>query len=456
MHGFEANPEIHQAFSDKPRSSSIGWHNLAVVAEPGPVEIFIPRLLSKAYVDGYIVDAEIQEAPNTGKGSVLKRQEDAQYETVQVDGVTLDGFFEERGARSFMLWIDVEGAASEVLAGAEAVLKRTQAIFIEVEGYAFWENQQGVAAVFDTLIAKGFEPVLRDREYGDAQFNVIFLRKDLTKTLDPSALSAFVTLCGAQMSATDALEAALARKQGVRAPRSLGQALLAETPVLVPCFNNPTYAQIMLRQLCTLGLSRIIFVDNASTSAAMRRWLRRAEKQCQVIRLDRNLGPNISIFTPEALALLPRWFCVTDPDLAFNPMLPSDFLAELAALTKQHGVGKAGFALDISHRHALRQERYTIGDTDYQIWEWEEQFWANPVGETAGGDRVFQADIDTTFALYNQDYLDLTNFLNAVRVAGRFTAQHLPWHADPGLPLAEEVEYRATQRFSFYLPRNSD
>jgi alpha-acetolactate decarboxylase len=64
---------------------------------------------------------------------------------------------------------------------------------------------------------------------------------------------------------------------------------------------------------------------------------------------------------------------------------------------------------------------------------------------------VYNAAIDTTFALYNKHYFDPSNFYCAVRVAGRFTYRHLPWYRD-SLPPAEELTvYRQTQKYSYYL-----
>jgi hypothetical protein len=207
----------------------------------------------------------------------------------------------------------------------------------------------------------------------------------------------------------------------------------------------------MLHQLRGLGFRRVVLVDNGSTSPEMRAWLAGLGGEATVVRLAENLGPKNSIFDARDLALLPRHFCVTDPDLMFNAALPDGFLGDLAALAERHRVGKAGFALDISDPEAMRDERFRIGDRDWAIWEWEAQFWERPFGQTVDGDPVYDAPIDTTFALYDKNHFDPNDFLRAVRVAGRFTARHLPWYRDIGLPDAEEAFYRRTGAFSHYL-----
>jgi FkbM family methyltransferase len=455
VHGFEANPHIHGTFSAGVTAAGVHWHNLAVTAEDGPVEIFIPRELSRKYVKGKIVEGTVHEKADTGKSSLLQRDETATYDTVKVDGVALDSLFADRSAGdSFFLWIDVEGAAALVLEGARKTLSRTVAVLIEVEGHAFWKDHTMAVGIFETLLARGFEPVLRDREYDDAQFNVIFVRKNAMSAVDSAELSAFV----AEASDTARAEAKVRARQ---MPRRLAARLLTSrrpnqqelnrVPVLIPCFNNPTHCERMLQQLAARGLTDVTFIDNASTDPDMIGWLGTCGDRARVVRLDVNLGPIKSIFTPERLAALPRYFCVTDPDLDLNPALPPDFLADLMQLTNRYGVGKAGFALDILHRADFHDRTYRIKDQDWKIWDWEELFWARSIGETDGGDRVFQASVDTTFALYDQRYFRIERFMRGLRVAGRFTARHLPWEKHSLLPKAEEERYRQSQKFSYYV-----
>jgi len=240
------------------------------------------------------------------------------------------------------------------------------------------------------------------------------------------------------------------------APRftSIGSWLQAEIPILVPCFNNPTYARNMLKQLQVLGFGQVVIIDNASTSPDMRNWLGSLGSEVTVISLPGNFGPHHIFHDTRTFALLPRYFCVTDPDLSFNPALPDGFLGDLAMLTTRHRIGKAGFALDISDREAMRDDVFDVGDRKSNIWEWEAQFWEKPLEPLESGDKVYDAKIDTTFALYDKKYFDPDTFLSAVRVAGRFTARHLPWYRDRGLPEVEAAEYERTQRFSSYHKRS--
>jgi glycosyltransferase involved in cell wall biosynthesis len=233
---------------------------------------------------------------------------------------------------------------------------------------------------------------------------------------------------------------------------SVASYLQADVPVFVPCFNNPTYTAQMVSQLRELGFRRVVLVDGGSTYPPMRELLAAPGDGVSVVTLPNNQGPQHLLRDAAALALMPRHFCITDPDLVFNPAMPADFLGDLAALAVRERVGKAGLALDLSDSDAMRNEPFLIQDRSWQIWEWEAQFWRDELEPLRpGGDPVYRADVDTTFALYDRDFFDPERCYDAVRLAGRFTCRHLPWYRARELPQEEEDFYRNTERFSSYF-----
>jgi hypothetical protein len=398
--------------------------------------------LSKAYHAGGVIDAAIVEPALTGKTSLRRRNEDATYAEFRVPARSLDSFFRSRFAtldeQRFALWIDAEGAADRVLAGASEVLKRTVLIFIEVETLTFWQGQAAGGAISKVLMDKGFVPVARDHEYDDAQFNIIFVHQDWLPVLYDELFNRPPS--GDAKRPTNARPAAL----------PLRSHLLADMPVFVPCFNNPTYLKHMVDQLQRFGSKNIVLIDNASTYPQLLSYFQSVGDGVTIVREPENRGPRLLFTDPQIYSLLPNFFCLTDPDLEFNPDLPADFLAQLAALTEDLRVGKVGFRLDISDRELMVQEDFLIDGKPYKIWDWEAQFWAHPL--EGGPDPIYKAEIDTTFAVYNKKYFDPTSYREAVRIAGRYTCRHLPWYRDRGLPPEEEAYYRATARFSYYMP----
>jgi hypothetical protein len=193
-------------------------------------------------------------------------------------------------------------------------------------------------------------------------------------------------------------------------------------------------------------------MDGGSMYPRMRDLLAAPGDGVSVVSLPTNPGPRHLFVDPAALALLPRHFCITDPDLTFNPAMPSDFLGDLAALAARESVGKAGLAIDICDRNAMRDESFLISGRRWKIWEWEEQFWRDELSPLRpGGDPVYRAVVDTSFALYDKNFFDPAKYLDAIRVAGRFTCKHLPWYRENQMPNDEETFYLKTQKFSYYI-----
>jgi hypothetical protein len=198
-----------------------------------------------------------------------------------------------------------------------------------------------------------------------------------------------------------------------------------------------------------VGLGNVIVVDNGSEFQPHLDLLQSLEGRFKIIRLQGNPGPRYFFRDAKFYEALPQHFCITDPDLEFNPALPGDFVPHLIDLTERYRVGKAGFATDISQPELMHQQQFQFGEEHCRIWEWEAQSWKNPIA-TEDVDSLYLTRIDTTFAIYNKTFFDPADYLAALRVAGRYTARHLPWYRDHRLPPEEEAFYRATSKHSFY------
>jgi len=116
---------------------------------------------------------------------------------------------------------------------------------------------------------------------------------------------------------------------------------------------------------------------------------------------------------------MPDRFILTDPDLQFNPHLPSDFIEQMCAIADRYRCSKLGFALDISDFKEMYQSIYCEGRT---IYEQECQFWKHRV--TDDQYEIYNAETDTTFALHDKNGDQSIR----IRIAGRFTAKHIPWY----------------------------
>jgi FkbM family methyltransferase len=437
VYAFEPNPSRYNENLELNLSADIKWLPLAVSNSVGPATLRVPIKLGEAYVsDGVFQAGVYEESLASEKSSLLPRRGDCQYHNVEVCSTTLDAFMADELATpgDLGLWVDVEGLGWQVLDGAGSVLERTSVLFLELETVEFWREQKLAKDVLELLSQYELYPFCRDKEYGESQFNVLFLKPNFCDSL----LDCIPSVINSAPKSTSFLVS----------PKSYED---SRPPVIVPCFNNPTHSGSMLRQLQDKGFQEIYFVDNCSSNPSMLEFLESiSHKGVNVVRVGSNIGPVESV--KYMISRFPDWevFFVTDPDLEFNSLLPQDFVECLLKQTEYYGIGKAGFALDISSRRKFGNRRVVIGGAETSIREWESQFWKNRVGYTSHGSPIYRAEIDTTFALYNRKYFSFDCFLSAVRIAGIFTARHLPWEDKDADSSPELKMYRATQRFSTY------
>ncbi len=102
---------------------------------------------------------------------------------------------------------------------------------------------------------------------------------------------------------------------------------------------------------------------------------------------------------PYIFDLLPDFFAVTDPDLSFNEKMSDNFLEYLKQLTIELSLFKAGLALDIIPTSNFNRE--LMSNEKCTVTEWEMQYWLFPITKY-NNPKVFNAGIDTTFAVYNK------------------------------------------------------
>jgi GT2 family glycosyltransferase len=213
-------------------------------------------------------------------------------------------------------------------------------------------------------------------------------------------------------------------------------------PVVIPSYSQLTYLSNTLSKLQNLNLTNIIIIDSASEYAPIKDLYKLWEHNASVIYLNENLGPRHFYENKDIYDSLPDYFIVTDPDLEFNKDLPATFIQDLIDISEQYKVGKVGFALSIADTEDIKIEAK----------KWEEKYWNDIVGKTKYGDNIFEADIDTTFALYNKKYINDTSFpgdfFKALRVSGSFTAKHWGWYNHQPVPEMELKHYREFQKWS--------
>lgn len=203
-------------------------------------------------------------------------------------------------------------------------------------------------------------------------------------------------------------------------------------PVIINNFNRLSTTRNLVVDLLRLGYTNIHILDNGSTYEPLLNWYNLIEQYpypdatVKVERLGRNVGSR-ALWDTGYINQFTRYpyIVYTDSDIQLNPNTPTKFIEHMWNVGKENGYEKVGLALDISD---LPETPY--GD---RIRNWEGKYWQEEVVIPD----VFKADVDTTFAVISPclpfDY-------KALRIAGNFTAKHIPWYTDFN-NLTEEERY---------------
>jgi hypothetical protein len=197
-------------------------------------------------------------------------------------------------------------------------------------------------------------------------------------------------------------------------------------PIFIISWNQYTYLKDLVEQLLKYSSLEIYIIDNQSTYEPLVKYLKEIESRVKILRQDANHGHKV--YEMEHILkfiddLGVTKYVVTDPDLKLNSKMPPDFLEKLSYLSDKYKKNKVGLALDITHNIDLARK---LDNTEKTIADNERIYWSKPI-ENTDGYELYEADVDTTFALINKAYRKLDGLDNSIRVAGDFTCVHRPW-----------------------------
>lgn len=189
-------------------------------------------------------------------------------------------------------------------------------------------------------------------------------------------------------------------------------------PVFLICRDIVSWPKAMVPHIRRMGGEPIV-IDNASTYGPLLDWY--AEKPCEVVRLEENVGHHspwlcgaVSHYTPQD-----GYYVVSDPDLNIE-YCPDETIQHLRNLLDRYPqIAKAGLSIEISD---LPPESPVY----HNAIGWETKFWQQKADW-----QCYAAPIDTTFAVYSlrrRIPLESPLFMRAVRAERPFTCQHLPFY----------------------------
>jgi hypothetical protein len=201
-----------------------------------------------------------------------------------------------------------------------------------------------------------------------------------------------------------------------------------ETMIFIIIRDRFSHLVRLINWLEQQKLKRIVLVDNDSRFPPLVDYLNKTTYQ--VLEMGRNTGHTGLWSSGIIKILLPDdFYVVTDPDII--PTSPGkDTLKHLYKIHAKYPYHlKVGLGLkidDIPDHYVLKKE----------VIRWESQFWKYPLE-----DGVFEAGVDTTFALYKP--YTYQHFIHpSLRTGAPFIARHLPWYTQSRRLSNEEVFYR--------------
>lgn len=182
-------------------------------------------------------------------------------------------------------------------------------------------------------------------------------------------------------------------------------------PVLIIVRDQLTWTKNLVEWIEKLDdVREIVIIDNKSSNPDLLDWY--ADIDHHVELLDINYGHKVAWTAGMVDRFADGEFVLTDPDL--YPVTPDDALDVIPRLREymyKYDRVKAGTALKIDD----------IDNKEAQ--QWEQQFWQIEL-ETD----IYDAWVDTTFALYSQGAP--YGIKNSLRLAGNYVMRHMPWYDD--------------------------
>lgn len=173
---FEANPDNYQAMLRTPALAQAGIEILPCAAAEREGE-----------TEFYVVPVQDGNLARRGMSSLYQREAaDQRGVPVPVATRRVDSVLGERAraGRIIALWIDAEGAAFEVLEGSRGVIEQVRLVHVEVEtAPCIGAGQKLYPAVAAFLEAQGFEQIATDYPIDNPQFNVLFVRRGLSRPM---------------------------------------------------------------------------------------------------------------------------------------------------------------------------------------------------------------------------------------------------------------------------------
>ena len=197
---------------------------------------------------------------------------------------------------------------------------------------------------------------------------------------------------------------------------------MSTIPIILNNFNRLSTTKKLADDLYNLGYTNIHILDNNSTYPPLLNWYDNCPYTVE--RLKSNLG-QLSIYNSGYINKFSGWVAYSDSDIELNPNTPGGFVEKMIEIAEKYNKLKVGLALRIDDLPTTRYGLYVKKE--------EQKFWYKEVA-----DCIYEADVDTTFSIIK---VGQPFQYQALRIAGDFTARHIPWYLDYDNLTEEEIYY---------------
>lgn len=213
-------------------------------------------------------------------------------------------------------------------------------------------------------------------------------------------------------------------------PSSLTVESAKNIPIIINNRNRLTFLKQQIEWFRENGYNNIYVLDNLSDYPPLIDYYSNCD--AKVIRLKKNYGYKALWLSGEFERFSSGYYVYTDPDVLPGKNCPNDLIFELyKVLQKYSQFEKAGVALridDLPDHYSPKTEVLRI----------EKKWWTNEIDKD-----VYDAPVDTTFALYRPFAWGDAEDCKACRVGGDLIFSHLPWYENSASPTEEDRYYKA-------------
>lgn len=195
-------------------------------------------------------------------------------------------------------------------------------------------------------------------------------------------------------------------------------------PTVIISWNQLSFVKNMVEKLKKYK-NPIIILDNNSTFKPLFEYYKEIKEELgikiTIKLLKENYGSNVYLKLKHRL---PKVFMLSDPDIDINEKMPENFAEILYKLSNKYRVYKVGLALKLKDKEKFVR----CAKKGNPLYEYQLQYWKEKIPNKEY--ELYRAAVDTTFCLINSKYKvkGINPIMPAIRIAGNFTARHLPWY----------------------------